>query len=71
VLVVDDEQDVRNLVRTVLQKSGYAVLTASSGEEALALFAHHDSNIALLLTDIRMPTMTGPELVARRVRMCG
>jgi len=65
VLVVDDERDICTLVATVLQMNGYAVITAASGEEALAVFAEHDSEIDFLVSDIRMPGMTGPELAER------
>jgi two-component system cell cycle sensor histidine kinase/response regulator CckA len=65
ILVVDDEPPIRALIGTALKKRGYSVLEARSGQEALALFQRHVSSISLLLTDIRMPEMTGPQLVEK------
>ena len=62
ILLVDDEQMIRNLLRLVLQSHGYDVLEASNGSEALALFDKHQREIALLLTDGVMPEITGFEL---------
>jgi PAS domain S-box-containing protein len=62
VLLVEDEADVRALARHVLQRSGYRVLEASSGEEALVIAAAHPGPIDLLLTDVVMPQMSGTEL---------
>jgi signal transduction histidine kinase len=66
VLVVEDEPSVRALVRGVLQATGYTVLEASRGEEALEVMQQHHGPIDLLLTDVVMPGMSGPELAARR-----
>jgi PAS domain S-box-containing protein len=62
VLVVEDQQEVRQLARDVLQGYGYEVLDAGSGEEALELCRAHGGPIHLLLTDVVMPVMTGSEL---------
>ena len=62
VLVVEDEEALRNLAREYLQSSGYNVLLASSGTEALAIADKHRGSIQLLLTDVVMPGMTGWEL---------
>lgn len=62
ILVVDDEQVIRNLLRVSLQRHGYGVLEASNGAEALALFDRHEHEIALLLTDVVMPEIGGVEL---------
>ncbi|MGH8459889.1 MAG: ATP-binding protein, partial [Nevskiales bacterium] len=62
VLVVEDEEALRNLAREYLQSSGYQVLLASSGTEALAIADKHRGPIQLLLTDVVMPGMTGWEL---------
>jgi PAS domain S-box-containing protein len=67
VLVVEDEQAIRELIRTVLRRNGYRVLTARNGEEALAAAAAEAGTIELLLTDVVMPRMSGPEL-GRRIR---
>jgi two-component system cell cycle sensor histidine kinase/response regulator CckA len=65
ILLVEDEIAVRNLVRTTLASSGYAVLDAGSGEEALAVARAHRGPLHLLLTDVVMPGMNGRELAAR------
>jgi PAS domain S-box-containing protein len=65
VLVVEDEHAVRALTRQVLRLHGYDVLDASNGGEALAVAAAHDGPIHLLVTDVVMPGMTGPELAAK------
>ena len=59
VLVVEDEDAVRNLARRILERQGYAVLEARRGHEAVALAATHAGTIDLLLTDIVMPEMNG------------
>ncbi len=63
VLVVDDEQAIRNMVQSTLRNSGYAVLTAACGEEALIVFKEHRAHIRCLITDCQMPGMSGPQLV--------
>ncbi|MBI1916403.1 MAG: response regulator [Planctomycetes bacterium] len=65
VLVVEDEEAVRGLVRHILQRAGYAVLEAQDGAEALGVCGQHGGPIDLLLTDLVMPRMGGAELVAR------
>jgi PAS domain S-box-containing protein len=65
ILVVDDEETVRAAVRRILQKYGYEVLTAAGGAEALELLQREGSRVALLLTDMVMPVMSGRELVER------
>ncbi len=64
ILVVEDEDRVRIVVRSILRRSGYEVLEASSSEEALRLCAQHPE-IHMLLSDIVMPRMGGPELSRR------
>ena len=65
ILVVEDEDSVRMVACEILESKGYRVLRAAGGSEALALFKSHKSNIDLLLTDVIMPHMKGPELAAR------
>ena len=67
ILVAEDDAVVRNLVRLMLSKEGYAVLTAKDGQEALELCEKFADPIHLLLTEVVMPRMTGLEL-AERVR---
>jgi two-component system, cell cycle sensor histidine kinase and response regulator CckA len=62
VLVVDDQDDVRNLLCEVLRKNGYSVLSASNGREALRLVREHAEPIDLIITDMVMPQMGGREL---------
>jgi nitrogen-specific signal transduction histidine kinase len=62
VLVVEDEQAVRDLTVRILQQLGYTILTASSGGEALEISQTHAGHIDLLLTDVVMPQMSGRQL---------
>jgi two-component system, cell cycle sensor histidine kinase and response regulator CckA len=62
VLLVEDEEAVRNLTRRVLEHQGYHVLSAPNGESALELSRGCDGKIHLLLTDVVMPGMSGPRL---------
>ena len=59
VLVVEDEDTVRTLVHRILQRNGYSVLSAASGAEALETAALHVGEIAVVLTDVVMPGMSG------------
>jgi CheY-like chemotaxis protein len=61
-LVVEDEAGVRDLVRRVLERFGYRVLVSASPPEALRIVRAGDQAIRLLISDVVMPTMTGPEL---------
>jgi PAS domain S-box-containing protein len=65
VLVVEDEDLVRRLIVKILQGHGYQVLQASGGEEAIRVFKEYAGPIDLLVTDVVMPQMRGPELAAR------
>ena len=65
VLVVEDEEAVRQLAIQSLERNGYQVVASASGEEALGLASTFDGTIHLLLTDVVMPGMKGPELAAR------
>jgi two-component system, cell cycle sensor histidine kinase and response regulator CckA len=62
-LVVENESAIRNLLQVALSRSGYTVLAAESGREALELVRTHTGAIHLLITDVMMPDMDGPELV--------
>ncbi|MCY3024228.1 MAG: PAS domain S-box protein [Planctomycetota bacterium] len=69
VLVVEDEEIVGDLVREVLVHHGYTVLQARHGAEALHLCEQHRGSIHLLLTDVTMPEMSGPELAGHAARL--
>ena len=62
ILLVDDDEHVRPMIRDILELSGYNVLDASGGDRALEIVASHPDRIHLLLTDVMMPGLTGPEL---------
>lgn len=62
VLLIEDEDVVRNLVRTILQRHGYTVLEAPDGTEAMGVLGRHLGRVHLLLTDVVIPQMSGPEL---------
>lgn len=62
VLLVEDEAIVRDMTREILQVSGYRVLEAQNGHEALKIFEEHQEQIHLMLTDVIMPQMSGREL---------
>ncbi len=59
ILLVDDEEYVRDLGKRILQRAGYPVITASNGEEALEIYAREHSSISLVLLDFIMPQMAG------------
>ena len=67
ILVVDDEPAVRVVTKRILQRTGYAVLEAAGGVEALDALREHPGPVHLLLTDVIMPEMNGRD-VAQRVR---
>jgi two-component system, cell cycle sensor histidine kinase and response regulator CckA len=62
ILLVEDEESVRQLVRETLESRGYRVLEAPNGEAALALAAQHKDDLHLVITDVVMPGLSGHEL---------
>lgn len=69
ILVVDDEEAVRNITGQTLQAYGYSVLTAADGAEAVALYARHQKEVRLVLTDMMMPVMDGTATIQVLRRM--
>ena len=65
ILIVDDEDLVLAVAKTVLSSSGYKVLTALSGEKALEILADHHDKINLVIVDWVMPRFTGQQLMER------
>ena len=69
ILVVEDEPGVLHLVRAMLEKVGYTVLTASTPDEAIRSAEAHTGKIRLLITDVIMPDMNGRELAERLISL--
>ena len=69
VIVVDDEEYIRDVTKATLEKFGYRVLTAADGTEGLALFAQHSAETAAVIADVAMPYMDGPSMVRAMRRM--
>jgi PAS domain S-box-containing protein len=70
ILLVDDEEDVRSVMLSMLRQKGYRVLDAGSGAEAIRILEAHGGAIDMLVTDVLMPGMSGRELyehLARRL----
>jgi len=69
ILVVDDEEIVRSVLRQSLTHAGYDVLTAENGAEALEVFSQNANRIALVVLDLVMPVMSGEEALPRLLTM--
>ena len=65
ILVVEDEEMVRGLICEVLRREGYRVLACSDGTEGIEASQRYGQGIDLLLTDVVMPGMNGPEMAGR------
>ena len=69
ILVVDDENSLRNWFYTLLEKNGYEVLAAGNGPDGLTIFRQSNRPIELLVTDYHMPLMSGLELARECLRL--
>lgn len=69
ILLVDDEEQIRDFAKQALMKFGYQVLTAASGEQALEIYSNNRSNIQLIIMDIGMPGMGGHKCLIELIRM--
>jgi len=69
ILVVDDEEAIREITRGTLETFGYSVVTASDGTEALAIYADKKNEIVVVLTDMVMPFMDGSATIRALQRM--
>ena len=65
ILVADDEEDIRELNRELLETYGYTVVTCENGQQAFEVFAKDPTNFDLVLTDMTMPAMTGAMLAQK------
>ena len=65
ILLVDDEEAVRAIVLRILRRAGYNVLEAENGASALTIAEAHPGRIDLLVTDMFMPGLRGPEVAAK------
>jgi CheY-like chemotaxis protein len=68
ILIVEDQDAVREIAASVLEKAGYLVMKAEDGSEALRKARAHRGRIDLLLSDVVMPEMSGPEVAERLLR---
>jgi two-component system cell cycle sensor histidine kinase/response regulator CckA len=64
ILIVDDEEAVCTVIKRILESNRYRTLVANNGTEAIALFASEAKEINLVLTDLNMPFMSGPDIIA-------
>lgn len=64
VMVVDDEEGIRQMARRTLERHGYRVTLASNGAEAVELYARHPGEIGVVVTDMSMPVMDGPTAIS-------
>jgi DNA-binding NtrC family response regulator len=65
ILVIDDDEFLRELLEEFLSEAGYTVYTAEDGEEALSLFSNNPQEFGMVITDMGLPGMSGDEVVAK------
>jgi CheY-like chemotaxis protein len=64
ILIVDDEEAVRSVMKRILESHGYRTLAATRGTEAVACYVERGTEISVVLTDLHMPDMGGAEAIA-------
>ena len=64
ILIADDDRDIRDLMRILLEKEGYGVLEAADGQAALAKLEENRREVSLVILDIMMPRMDGLQAAA-------
>ncbi len=69
ILLVDDEELVRNLGKRILERSGYTVLTAANGKEALDLYKKEKGKLSLVILDLIMPEMGGRQCLEELLKI--
>jgi|GEM_PF-339981 len=69
ILLVDDEDLIRELGRRIMEKAGYRVITAANGKEALEVYQTHRDEIALVILDLIMPQMGGAQCLRELLRI--
>lgn len=62
VLLIEDDHGVRNILREMLERSGYSVMEASDGEEGVAVYRNHGEGIHLIISDVMMPKKNGRQV---------
>jgi two-component system cell cycle sensor histidine kinase/response regulator CckA len=63
ILVVDDDEMVLRYVTLTLRRQGYGVLQATSGDQGLRFFSDHAPDLSMILTDVVMPGLSGPQMI--------
>ena len=69
ILVLEDENSLRTLIRQVLSKAGHTVLDTGDPDEAIQLCEHHPGEIALFITDMVLPKLSGPQVAERVLQL--
>jgi len=64
ILLIDDEGAIRTVMKEALEFGGYKAITAANGKEGIALYEKHREEIAMVITDMAMPEMDGPQTIA-------
>ena len=65
ILVVDDEPEIRELMKACLEIEGFVVITAANGREGLQRYKENKDQVRVIITDLDMPAMTGPDMIRK------